>query len=353
MPTLSRLVDKASLSRYLDEHLPGPPTPVELELHVAGFSNVTVFVTRGNERLVLRRPPGGPLLPTSHDMLREFRYLSALDGKARVPRPIVACDDSDVIGAPFYVMERVEGVVIRDALPPVYDTPAARARLGGELIDALVDLHAVDWRAAGIRGRESGYVQRQVALWSDQWMRTQPRTRALPGLSRVGAWLESHLPESPAATVVHGDYRLENVMFAGDPPRLAAIFDWEMATVGDPLADLAWMLAHWADPLDPASPDDGQTSVMDALRRLTALPGFATPEELASMYAERSSRAVGDLGFYLVLAAYKLAIILEGLYAGYLEGTGSNPDAAAFEQGVPALVERARMLIDRAERGVG
>ena len=352
MPTLTGLVDEASLERYLNAQLPGPAAPIELELHVAGFSNVTVFVTRAGDRMVLRRPPGGPLLPTSHDMLREFRYLSALTGKVRVPRPILACEDVDVIGAPFYLMERVEGEVIRVSLPAAYDDPESRRRLGEELIETLVELHAVDWQDAGIRGRESGYLERQVALWGAQWERTRPRTRALPGLDGVGEWLAAaKRPESGPATVVHGDYRLENVMVAGEPPegpRLVAIFDWEMATVGDPLADLAWMLTYWEDPEDPAPPASEATSIVDGMRRLTQQAGFQTPAELASMYAERSGRAVADLGFYRVLASYKLAIILEGLYAGYLEGTGSNPEAASFEHEVPALVERAERLIDRA-----
>lgn len=358
MPALTDLVDQSSLERYLDAQLPGPAAPVELELHVAGFSNVTVFVTRAGERMVLRRPPGGPLLPTSHDMLREFRYISALHGKARVPRPILSCEDAGVIGAPFYLMQRVEGMVIRDALPPQYNNPDACRSLSEELIDTLVELHAVDWKAAGIRGRESGYLERQVALWGKQWTRTRPRTRDLPGLDGVGEWLSANRPDSGPATVVHGDFRLENVIFAGDPPdgpRLAAMLDWEMATVGDPLADLAWMLAYWSDPdesVPPSSeeldPEDG--GLVDSLRRLTELPGFATPNDLAAMYAERSGRPVGDLGFYRVLALYKLAIILEGLYAGYLEGTGSNPSAGGFEQEVPLLVARAQRLIDRANR---
>lgn len=350
MPTLAELIDQASLERYLDARLPGPPAPIELELHVAGFSNVTAFVTRAGQRMVLRRPPGGPLLPTSHDMLREFRYISALTGKARAPRPVLACEDAYVIGAPFYLMERVDGEVIRDSLPPIYDNGASRRRLGEELIETLVELHAVDWKAAGIRGRESGYLERQVALWGEQWQRTRPRTRALPGLDGVGAWLEANRPQSGPATVVHGDYRLENMMYAGDPPegpRLVAIFDWEMATVGDPLADLAWIMTYWDDPADPLPPPTEGTSLVDGMRKLTAQPGFHTPDELAALYAERSGRTVADLSFYRVLAIYKLAVILEGLYAGYLEGTGSNPDAAAFEQGVPELVGRAQRLIER------
>lgn len=353
MPTLTELVDQGSLERYLNAQLPGPAASIELELHVAGFSNVTVFVTRAGERMVLRRPPGGPLLPTSHDVLREFRYLSALTGKVRVPRPILACEDVDVIGAPFYLMERVEGEVIRVSLPAAYDDPESRRRLGEELIDTLVELHAVDWQAAGIRGRESGYLERQIALWGEQWKRTRPRTRALPGLDGIGQWLAAERPESGPATVVHGDYRLENVMIAGGPPdgpRLVAIFDWEMATVGDPLADLAMLLIYWEDPEDPAPPAPEGLPLLDGMRRLTQQAGFHTPAELASMYAEGSGRAVADLGFYRVLAIYKLLIILEGLYAGYLEGTGSNPEAATFEQGVPALVQRAQGLIERVSR---
>ncbi len=351
MTTLAGLVDAEALARFLDAQRPGPPRPLTLERHVAGYSNVTVFVTRGHDRWVLRRPPGGELLPTSHDMLREYRYISALHGRARVPPPILACDDAAVIGAPFYLMERVDGDVLRDSLPPAYDTPAARRRLGEELIDALVEIHAVDWKAVGLRGRESGYLERQAGLWGDQWTRTRPRTRDLPGLDAIGDWLAGHIPASAPVRVVHGDYRLENAIFTSGPegPHLAAILDWEMATVGDPLADLAWLLNYWADPGEQI--EDPRPFAMDAQRLLTAREGFPSRDELAQRYAERSGRPVGDLSFHLVLAAYKLAIILEGLYAGHIEGTGSNPDAYEFEWGVPRMVARGLALIDAMEGG--
>ena len=346
MTTLEDLVDVAALTRYLNDELPGDPLSINLELNVAGYSNVTVFVTRGEERWVLRRPPGGELLPTSHDVLREYRYIAALHGRARVPRPVLACNDATVIGSPFYLMERVDGDVLRESLPPAYDTPSFRRRLGEELIDRLVEIHSVDWRIVGLRGRESGYLERQVNLWGDQWARTRPRTRDLPGLDAIGEWLRGHMLPSTPVTVVHGDYRLENAVFTigQEGPRLAAILDWEMATIGDPLADLSWLLNYWADPGEVIQ--DERPFAMDAQRILTTHKGFPTRDELAQRYAEHSGRTVGDLSFHLVLAAYKLAIILEGLYAGHLEGTGSNPDAYEFEWGVPRMVDRGLALID-------
>jgi aminoglycoside phosphotransferase (APT) family kinase protein len=339
----SELVNVEALQRFLDAELPGSGGSLEIEQHVAGFSNVTLFVTRADQRWVLRRPPAGPLLPSAHDVLREYRFISALHGHARVPRPVLACEDDSIIGAPFYLMERVDGAVARDRIPPQYDTPGGRRRMAEEMVDALVELHAVDWQAVGLRGRPSGYLQRQLDLWTRQWELTRPHTRDLPGIDEVLRWLGASVPESAETTVVHGDYKLDNVIFAGDEPRLAAIFDWEMATVGDPLADLGWFLAYWGDPADPAVEKDGRVLATDLSRHLTQ-NGFPDRAELARRYADRSGRSIGDLKFYLVLSAAKLCIILEGLYRRFLEGSASNPDSADFEWGVPLLVDRLQRL---------
>ena len=216
-----------------------------------GHSNVTFELSTG---VVLRRPPRGPLPPSAHDVLREARLLSALAPTAvRSPEVLAVCDDPGVIGAPFYVMERITGDVITDSVPDALDSPEQHARIADELIDALVELHATDWEAAGLEGfgKPTGYLERQLRRFNGLWEHN--RTRELPQFEQVGGWLASRIPESPPATIVHGDYRLGNTMFAtGAPARLIAIFDWEMATIGDPLADVGYMLMQWTEPGDAA-----------------------------------------------------------------------------------------------------
>ena len=203
--------------------------------------------------MVLRRPPRGPLPPSAHDVLREARVLSALAGRARVPAVLAVCDDESVIGAPFYVMERVEGHVVTSSVPAALDNPDDRRRIGEELVDGLVEVHAVDWRDAGLEGfgKPTGYLERQLRRFTGLWEHN--RTRDIPAVESVGEWLGEHMPESaPPATVVHGDYRLGNTMMApAAPARLVAIFDWEMATIGDPLADLGYLCTLWVDRNDP------------------------------------------------------------------------------------------------------
>ncbi|HEY8490759.1 MAG TPA: phosphotransferase family protein [Dehalococcoidia bacterium] len=334
------LVDVERLARYLDGVL-GGTAETRVEKHVAGYSNETFYVYRAGQAYVLRRPPRGPLLPTAHDVSREYRFLAALaDTPVRVPRPVLFCDDPSVIGAPFYLMERKHGVVVRQELPPHLQPEAERRRMGQEMVDALAELHAVDWRALGLQGKAEGYLDRQLKRWQSQAELTVGRVRDLPGLREITDWLVRHKPESGDATVVHGDYKLDNVMFESRAPaRLIAIFDWEMATIGDPLADLGWLLHTWGAP-DP--PDEGEEPP------LTALPGFPTRDELAARYAERTGREMRRFPFYHVLALWKSAVILEGLYVGYKEGTAANPGAAAFEERVPRLIRRAHRVMERA-----
>jgi aminoglycoside phosphotransferase (APT) family kinase protein len=343
---LSRpLVDAEALERWLDAQLGGPGR-VEVERHQAGHSNETFFVTRGSERWVLRRPPRGAFLPTAHDVLREYRVLSALaDTDVRSPRPIVACEDTDVIGVPFYLMERVEGFVIRSELPPGFredSASATRGAIGNELVDALAELHGVDWRAVGLEGwgRPTGYLQRQIKRWNGQLELATQFSRPLPDLVRVRDWLSEHVPEDADTTIVHGDYKLDNVTYGPDPPaRLLSIFDWEMSTIGDPLADLGWLLSYWRDPEDPPNPIHPELSLMTA-------PGFSRREELLARYSERTGRSMRDIRFYSVLAVWKLAVLLEGSYARHLAGVTDDPFFAELEEGVPALGRRALELIE-------
>ncbi|MEX2237653.1 MAG: phosphotransferase family protein [Dehalococcoidia bacterium] len=337
-----RLVDRESLTAYLSERLPGEGD-LEIERLYAGHSNETFFVSRGDQRWVLRRPPLGPLQPTAHDVLREYRILKALeDTVARTPRTVLACEDNSIIGAPFYLMERVHGVVIRDRLPADFeDDVAARRDIGFELIDALVELQSVDWTTLGLEGfgKPDGYLPRQIRRWSSQAEVTIPLTRPVPELDEVTAWLRANIPEQKDATIVQGDYKLDNVIFrATKPARLEAILDWEMSTIGDPLADLGWLLSYWQRP-------GSQTDSVTGAVALSMKEGFPEREELLARYEEKTGRTMTDFAFYEALAVWKLAILLNASYARFLAGTTDDQMFASLNEGVPNLARRALGVI--------
>jgi aminoglycoside phosphotransferase (APT) family kinase protein len=319
---------------FLDARGLGAGEP-EIEPIGDGHSNVTYALRRGSTELVVRRPPRGPLPPSAHDVLREARVLRALEGRAPVPRVLEVCDDPGVIGAPFYVMERLEGEVISDAAPAALDSEAERRRMGEELVDALVTVHAVDWRAAGLEGfgKPDGYLERQIKRFSGLWERN--RTRELPAIERVGRWLGEHLPVSPPATIVHGDYRLGNVMYAPAPPaRLVAIFDWEMSTIGDPLADLGYLCTFWVDRDDPPA------GIFER-HALTRAPGWPARAELVARYEERSGRSMSDIRWYQALALWKIIVFMEGNYRRALAGSVDDPYLKAFGEAIAGLADRA------------
>jgi aminoglycoside phosphotransferase (APT) family kinase protein len=332
---LPPLLVRQPLEAFLDARGLGSG-PLEAEPLGEGHSNVTYLISRAGGAWVLRRPPRPPLPPSAHDVLREARLLSAVqDARVRTPRVLAACDDESVIGAPFYVMERVDGDVLTSDVPATLDDEAARARIGAELVDALVEIHAVDWRACGLEGygKPTGYLDRQLRRFGGLWEHN--RTRELPVLDRVTAWLAEHKPESGEATIVHGDYRLGNTMFApGAPPRLAAIFDWELATIGDPLADVGYLVATWAQPGDAED-------ALFGLSAVTRQPGFPTREQLIARYEERSGRSMSDVRWYMTLALWKSAVFLEGSYKRRLAGTTEDAFFDRLEAGVPAIAERA------------
>jgi aminoglycoside phosphotransferase (APT) family kinase protein len=332
---LAPLLVRRPLEAFMDAHGLGSGS-VSAEPVGEGHSNVTFELARGGRRWVLRRPPRPPLPPSAHDVLREARLLEAVAGTAiRVPRVVATCDDEAVIGAPFYVMERVDGAVLTSAVPEPLDTEAEHRRIGDELLDALVEVHAVDPRACGLEnyGRPTGYLERQLRRFAGLWEHN--RTRELPALDRVAAWLGAHRPESPAATIVHGDYRLGNAMFApAAPARLVAIFDWELATIGDPLADVGYLVATWSQPGDP---DD----VPFAFDAVTRRPGFPTREELVGRYEAATGRSISDLRWYTTLALWKAAVFLEGSYRRRLAGTTDDAFFDTLAAGVPAIAERA------------
>jgi aminoglycoside phosphotransferase (APT) family kinase protein len=297
-----------------------------------GHSNVTFILSTG---VVVRRPPRGPLPPSAHDVLREARLLRALERTpVRVPEVLAVCDDPEVIGAPFYVMERVDGEVITDTLPSALDDPPERVRIADQLVDALVELHGVDWMAVGLEGfgKPTGYLERQLRRFNGLWEHN--KTRELPEVEEVGRWLAANLPQSPPATVVHGDYRLGNTMFAAAAPaRLVAIFDWEMATIGDPLADLGYMVMHWTQTDDPPSKFN--------LHNVTRLEGFPTREQLVARYEERSGRSMRALDWYVTLALWKAVVFMEGNYKRAVAGSTDDPYLRSFGDGVVEIAQRA------------
>jgi aminoglycoside phosphotransferase (APT) family kinase protein len=332
------LVVTRPLEAFLDAHGIGGGA-LQLEPVGEGHSNVTFLARREEgEPFVLRRPPRGPLPPSAHDVLREARVLRALAGRARVPAILAVGDDLAVIGAPFYVMEAVDGHVVAETIPPELDTPAERRRIGEELIDALAEVHAVDWREAGLEGfgKPTGYLERQLRRFAGLWEHN--RTRDIPAVEHVGAWLRANLPESGPATVVHGDFRLGNTMFAPDPPaRLVAIFDWEMATIGDPLADVGYLCMGWPQAGDPPQG-------LFELAAVTRAEGFLTRAELVARYEEATGRSIGDQRWYTALAAWKAIVFMEGNYKRAMAGSTDDPYLKGFGAGVLELADRAEAL---------
>lgn len=325
------LVDPERVAPYV----PGAG-PVEVERLDAGHSNLTFVVRRDGREWILRRPPQGPLLPTAHDVVREYRVLDLLarsESRVRVPAVTAVCEDAEV---PFYLMERVPGEVIRTVLP-AWATPDTRKTIGYELVDALAELHAAPvepFVEAGI-GKPSGYLERQLRRWRGQ--REGAKTRELPDYDALSTWLEQHLPMQAGTSLVHGDYKLDNVAITSEGPRLTAILDWEMATVGDPLADLGYLMSFW---LEPGERDE----FSEVAGNVTTQPGFPTRDEMVERYATKSGRDVTDLTAYVVLAVWKLAILLEASYSRHLAGTTDDPFFALLDKGVPALLARARRI---------
>jgi aminoglycoside phosphotransferase (APT) family kinase protein len=327
------------LEAFLDAHGLGSGA-IEANPIGEGHSNVTYLIERGGAEFVLRRPPRPPLPPSAHDVLREARLLSALeDTPARVPAVLAVGDDEQIIGSPFYVMERVPGDVIVSSMPAPLDTPEQRARTAEELIEALVEIHGVDWRAAGLEGfgKPTGYLERQLRRFLGLWELN--KTREIPAVESVGAWLAENMPESGPATIVHGDFRLGNTLFAsGSPARLAAVLDWEMATIGDPLADLGYLCMMWTEAGDPTG------GMRDSLGAVTRAEGFPTRAEMIALYEQGSGRSMSDIRWYMTLALWKSVVFMEGNYKRAVAGTTDDPYLKQFGEGVLELARQAEAV---------
>lgn len=317
--------------------------PVLVERIGEGQSNLTYALLGATAPLVLRRGPRPPYPPSAHDMLREARVLRAVGSTGYpVPRVRATCDDLSVIGVPFYVMDRVDGDVVTATLPARFESADERRAFVLAAVDALADLHALPLVGPlATIGRPDGYLARQVERFSA--LAQSDPVRELADVVAVASWLGSRVPASPRASVVHGDFRLGNVMFAdGLPPRVGAVMDWEMATAGDPLADLGYFTATYAD-------RDSTPTVME-LTSVTRAPGFPTREDVVARYADRTGADTSALAWYQVLALWKSAVFCEAIYVRWIRG--ERPDDTTFapflEQGVPELLAAARRIIETA-----
>jgi aminoglycoside phosphotransferase (APT) family kinase protein len=292
---------------------------IHASLIAGGKSNLTFEVTSEAGTVVLRRPPSGPLLPRAHDMGREARVQRAL-AVTSVPVPVILLEDTgELIGVPFYVMEKVDGYVVRDTLPAGFAEPAEDRRgIADVLVDTLADLHAVDPGEVGLLdfGRPDGFGERQVRRWSDQWERS--KSRDVPAVDELARRLRTHPPAGPGGAIVHGDYRLDNCLMSGRmPPSIAAVLDWELATLGDPLADLGLLLFYWRQ--------SGET-VPVLTPAASMLPGFPPRSYLADRYAARAGADLGDLAAYVALGHFKFAVIAQGIAARVQAGSMAGQD---------------------------
>jgi aminoglycoside phosphotransferase (APT) family kinase protein len=314
-----------------------------IQQFAGGHANRTYLLRFGTQEYVLRCPPPPPVPPGAHDMAREYRVLSALDAAFPLaPRAYLFCDDPAVLAVPFFVMERRHGVVIRKVVPPPYaNDPLLARQLTIALVDALADLHGVDIHAIGLAtlGRPEGFMARQLTGWNTRWERAKPYDAPL--LDDIGRWLQAHLPVSPPPTLVHNDFKLDNAMLdPTDPGRLVAVFDWDMCTVGDPLADLGQLLAYWPQSDDPVE-RQGATPMPSA-------PGFLTRSEVVQRYAARSGRDVRHSAFYEAYGLWRTAIIVAQLYLLYQRGQSHDARLRHYDQHMLWFAEAAQAVMSRA-----
>ena len=347
---ISKGADPAVVGPYLAEQLEDEVwRECSIELIAGGRSNLTYLVMAGDREVVLRRPPLGHVLPTAHDMEREFTVIEALaDTDVPVPDAIHLCTDDTVLGAPFYVMERLHGHILRNSFPPGYaDSAEEKRRIGEVVIDTLAKIHAVDWNAVGLAGfgHPEGFMARQVRRWKQQWERSM--TRPLPAMDELIDNLEAHLPDSPPPTIVHGDFRVDNtILHPTDPGRLVGVLDWEMSTLGDPLADLGMTLVYWPDrgDVDEFKKAFGQITV-------TSADGFLSRTEVVERYASATGRDVSPVPYYWAFGFFKLAVILEGIHARFLQGKTVGEGFETIGERVPPLVMIGTYVLDRGEVG--
>src|SRR5271168_3396417 len=330
-------LDLARLEPFLRSHFQEDATGIEAAQFPGGHSNLTYLVRLGDREFVLRRPPFGSKVKTAHDMGREYRVLSKLHAVyPPAPEVLLYCDDESVLGAPFYVMERVRGVIIRRDPPEDLPFPAGTARqLSENFVDNLARLHSLDYEAIGLSdlGKPQGYMERQVRGWMERYQGS--KTDEHPEVEPLRAWLQKRVPGAGGATLVHNDYKYDNVVLdPDDVTRIIGVLDWEMSTLGDPMSDLGSALAYWVDPQDPPE--------MQKIRWCpSTYPGSLTRAELAERYARASGRDVSEAVFYLVFARFKIAVIVQQIYYRYRQGLTKDARFAAMGGAAKTLLVAA------------
>lgn len=333
-------IDAQALAAWLRGKLEGVESGLTVRQFPGGHSNLTYLLETGGREYVLRRPPLGPVAPKAHDMAREYNVLAAVHPSfPQAPRVFLLCDDPAVIGAIFFIMERRHGLVLRREIPRQYAADAGfGARVSEAFVDCLVALHAVDVNQVML-GKPAGFLERQVSGWAGRWQRAQ--TETLPQMDQLIRWLTHRLPESPAPTLVHNDYKLDNLMLdAANPARVEAVLDWEMATVGDPLVDLGCVMCYWPEAGDPPVR-------REALSSITTLPGWFTRAGVVERYARLSGRDVSSLGYYEVFGIFKIAVVLQQIYFRYHRGQTRDERFRNFDERVRGLVEIAAGVAER------
>ncbi len=334
-------LDAARIAGYLHATF-GLESEVLVEQFPSGHSNLTYLVRAGRREFVLRRPPFGTTVKSAHDMGREFRVLTGLEKiYPLAPRPLAYCEDASVLGAPFYLMTRLDGIILRKSLPPGVTIPEETARrFCRAFIDNLAAIHSLDLGATGLRalGKPEGYVQRQVEGWTKRYH--DARTEDVPGMARLAGWLSANRPPESGAALIHNDYKPDNIVLdPADLGRILGVLDWEMATVGDPLMDLGCTLAYWVEGDD--------TAEMQALKFApTTCPGFFRRRELAELYRVRTGREPGDIVFYYAFGLFKLAVIIQQIYFRYAKGLTRDERFAGFGEAVKVLARRAAEAVE-------
>jgi aminoglycoside phosphotransferase (APT) family kinase protein len=337
-------LNAAALEPYLRKHFPEITGALEIHQYPAGHSNLTYSLQLGAKELVLRRPPFGSKVKSAHDMSREFRVLSKLHSVySPAPEVFLYCDDDSVIGAPFYVMQPVHGIILRRELPHGLDFSAEKARrLSESFIDNLVRLHRVDYPAAGLAdlGKPEGYLERQVRGWTERYHGS--KTHDYPEVEKIGAWMQQHLPPTTSVSLIHNDYKYDNVVLdPSDITRIVGVLDWEMCTIGDSLTDLGTALAYWVDKTDPQEIQENRWGP-------TTEKGSFTRAEIAHYYAQKTSSDVSHIAFYLAFARFKLAIIVQQIYFRYHQGLTKDARFAAMPATIQMLL---RASLDTAQSG--
>jgi aminoglycoside phosphotransferase (APT) family kinase protein len=329
------------LEAYIKQQIPELRGALQIQQFPSGYSNLTYCLQFGERELVLRRPPFGAKIKTAHDMAREYRILSGLiQTYPKVPRPLLYCDDESIIGTSFYVMERVKGVILR-AQPPagINLSPELMRRLSESCIDNLAQIHRIDYAGAGFGelGRPEGYVERQIRGWAQRYQNA--RTDEILEIERVIEWLNANLPPETGATLIHNDYKYDNlVLDPNDLSKIIAVLDWEMAAIGDPLMDLGTTLGYWVEPNDPPEMK---------MFGLTHLPGNLTREQLAKRYAEKSGRVISNIMFYYVYGLFKISVIVQQIYFRYKQGLTQDNRFAPLLHVVRACEKTAQAAIEK------